>query len=1737
MEFWGIDRSKYSLRLHALEHLLNIATPQDVARVASVIPLSPWQALTTSEVEAALAFSTHVKKVKCTELAGFQDTLRAMLLESPTLRVSTVPGLDPETALSTIRKCPAMHIASATALYAASVGDCDVLDQFLAGVDALAARLPALPETEFASFYGALVGFIDGLSLAKNAKQTSQRYYERIIGFCAPERYRAVQANFDSVRYFSYGLHRCGLLERVAKFSSVCAEAAVESSEFERLTQFSVEQVHKLLAILGSHEYTDDEELDLVKNSLRFHLETLDQCRYHQFVRSDDLYAMVAQALLDRDEQPEGYAVEIAKLSSSLTNQHEKRLIEVLELFPEFVSGLTPHVAFKSATAFADDYKLVHASDASRIRVLYAITNKITEEEIHASIEQRGEQLTMKYVAALFSGLVAFVKSFRTPELADLTVTVLEQKFGSIHEGIDCQVVDSWALLAPFVTDNKFGEVLELLVNAERSQNLKIVKAVRDARITIAHDRASSPEYLSHLLNLVVRRNDSSGDTSWAGNLLAPLAVLAVESKVKTFSWSMVDSFRNAWFNFAMQGATPFSLKDADLQNFKLVAKWTPPLVSEQSANHIESGLQLNSVLCRGVSENILQIQTNVMSKVLGTRYIQSNDVVKTLFLATAFLLETLRQQVGSISKLPRYFEDSEFSAGEGFQQMTLLTKYLTAQYVDSLGYNPGTDLLSVSYELRELLALACHRIDAVRQTAIYIVAQIVQACPAALAQHDALFTLLECLTLLDKAVVNGEEDMYSPRTSFKGALTGVVIEFADNCEARKRCLKDFESNSKIWVRILGQKLREDLRSKIYTYLSHTDSAVGLGRRFALSLLTVEAKNDDYIMEFVMLSRYDLNSLNHPIDHVVNAFRDAKNASALEFAFSAAVHHMRQPDFNAMLLAEESVKAPFRIFDNASLSAGLTFWNYTIRHQQPLRSTIVFEVLEQAIISVYHRKGLFGQNLDHVLPQFGHMDYSPTDKEAINRYEKAVRRQFMPHFTLLSGFLRSCMHNSVLLDSRYLSKFLRFYLVWLRGLRRLGSKHVISRFYRLKIYNCAIELLQQISFVKSSYAFAAKAYARLERAILETALEWYANPIPTWPYGSNQNNQNDTIKELLAFTEWVALKKGKDWLLLRHFLGQEYNRLYIWADPLSRSSRNAVNFDFNVELLLTAWERNPRLAVSICNSWLVDNVRTKQVLIELVRNNPLAVYDAPEALQFYLDSTLGCTLNVNANFVDDTGVDQSLISRQQVSRFVLFWAQVSPIEAINLLAPQTPNRNFVTQYALRALQCHPISICFFYVPQLVQELRNDKSGWIEEYILEAGKVSQKFAHQIIWNIMANMYMDDEGTQPDPLKPQLDAVISKMESSFNSHEKDYFEKEFKFFAAVTGISGTLKPYIKKSKPEKKKIIDQEMAKIEVPEGVYLPSHPDGVVIDIDRKSGKPLQSHAKAPFLARFEIRIDEEVPDTSANANSTDMVVRTNDVWQGAIFKVGDDCRQDVLALQVVSVFRSVFMYSGLDVYCFPYKVTATAAGRGVIDVLPNSVSRDMLGREAVNGLVEWFQSKFGGANSLHFQTARLNFVKSMAAYSVMTYLIQFKDRHNGNIMYDDQGHVIHIDFGFCFDIAPGGVRFEAAPFKLTKEMVQLMGGSSNAPAFKWFEELCVRAYLASRVFANEICGVVIPMLQSGLPCFKGNTIKRLRERFALQKTEAEAAAFMRSLISKSYESNFTKGYDEFQRLTNGIPY
>lgn len=105
-----------------------------------------------------------------------------------------------------------------------------------------------------------------------------------------------------------------------------------------------------------------------------------------------------------------------------------------------------------------------------------------------------------------------------------------------------------------------------------------------------------------------------------------------------------------------------------------------------------------------------------------------------------------------------------------------------------------------------------------------------------------------------------------------------------------------------------------------------------------------------------------------------------------------------------------------------------------------------------------------------------------------------------------------------------------------------------------------------------------------------------------------------------------------------------------------------------------------------------------------------------------------------------------------------------------------------------------------------------------------------------------------------------------------------------------------------------------------------------------------------------------------------------------------------------------------------------------------------------------------------------------------MSYLFLFKDRHNGNLLLDTAGHVIHIDFGFVFGTAPGGSFSleQSTPFKLTEEMLEVLDGIGS-PLFSEFVTSFCCGFLALQAQADSFLTIVeITCRDSNFPCFEG---------------------------------------------------
>jgi len=252
--------------------------------------------------------------------------------------------------------------------------------------------------------------------------------------------------------------------------------------------------------------------------------------------------------------------------------------------------------------------------------------------------------------------------------------------------------------------------------------------------------------------------------------------------------------------------------------------------------------------------------------------------------------------------------------------------------------------------------------------------------------------------------------------------------------------------------------------------------------------------------------------------------------------------------------------------------------------------------------------------------------------------------------------------------------------------------------------------------------------------------------------------------------------------------------------------------------------------------------------------------------------------------------------------------------------------------------------------------------------------------------------------------------------------------------------------------------------------------------------------------------------------------------------KGGDDLRQELLASQIIEQLHVIFREARLPLWLKATNVVVTGSQSGFIEFIRDSTSiHAMKERYPGKTLAEIFKVAF--ADRLF--EAKQNFIESCAAYSLVIWFLQVKDRHNGNLMMDSSGHVVHIDFGFMLSNSPGGnMAFEQSPFKLTQEFLDVMDGESSEQ-FEYFRSLLIRGFLEARKHMERIM-LPIRMILPGskLPCFREGAeavLQNLHDRFFVNLTEEACVEKVVELIDSSVNNWRTIQYDNFQRLVNGI--
>lgn len=881
--------------------------------------------------------------------------------------------------------------------------------------------------------------------------------------------------------------------------------------------------------------------------------------------------------------------------------------------------------------------------------------------------------------------------------------------------------------------------------------------------------------------------------------LLQPLAILMSKlnaAEDKTVSDDTSAMIRDVWFNLVVHGFTESTnCAKAHLKELRIMAKYSRPLVSEPRGEQ-ESDIELNPILRRGMTGEHESLQKKRLTALLPARSaeIKSLSYRKTIFLQAACLVETLRAESGDCSKAFLYFLEPSIRTGDMHHVMDTITNMVMDTYLRKVltSTDPLFSAPHVAKQLAQIFSGCCHRIVAVQKAATACANRIIREVPSALCQKSSLFALSELLSLMWNSCLEAETDEYEWKSSFSSARGKVTIELSDDYGLRRATLTELYANAKRWVMDVIDIAPLDVKGLMATYLSEfsDDGAYGhisLGRSFAGEMGGALPRTDQRLQAVDRLGGLNINTVSDFMAQYTTRqeYRYAEalpdhNAEWLNFMqvhgrrgsimpqvkpedddAAAVLGHLeartRQRKFipigelrdilrrAAALLCRSKkdecaivhhlVAIPFTIFTKASINLGTSLWLGVINENPRMETRLLMEIAQQWEMTIERRLGIFNSKFLHLDPFFVKEEFAPSDRAALEKRQQIAHNLLVPHSRLLQ-FLGS-HYNATRFGSPHTQKiFHRLVRITLDGLCR-STGHPLAREIRLQV------VLFSLKVLKHSTALKPTTHWRMKDKILSAALSWFSF-FPAWSFGGNriqikaETYLMNEVSHALREVSHIGAKPGsvlkslqQKEELLQILLQSEQTRLNVWLYPLGdfkgpapkTISSKAPTETVLIGLVRTAWAESPSLAVEL-TARFHSMSRLRNEVRSLLLNFPDKALEDPEALQLLLGGNLPSDVSFQL-------------------KYLLYWVPVNPITAITYFLPAYRNHPFILQYAMRALESHSVDVTFFYVPQIVQALRYDALGYIQRYIIETAKFSQLFAHQIIWNIKANAYKDED----------------------------------------------------------------------------------------------------------------------------------------------------------------------------------------------------------------------------------------------------------------------------------------------------------------------------------------------------------------------------------------------------------
>ena len=475
-------------------------------------------------------------------------------------------------------------------------------------------------------------------------------------------------------------------------------------------------------------------------------------------------------------------------------------------------------------------------------------------------------------------------------------------------------------------------------------------------------------------------------------------------------------------------------------------------------------------------------------------------------------------------------------------------------------------------------------------------------------------------------------------------------------------------------------------------------------------------------------------------------------------------------------------------------------------------------------------------------------------------------------------------------------------------------------------------------------------------------------------------------------------------------------------------------------------------------------------------------------------------------------------SRQAIS-LLPKWVEIDVDDALELLGPSVQNPA-IRAYAVDRLRKADDDELLLYLLQLVQALKfepqhsredDDADSSLASFLIVRTAANLKLGNHLYWYLMVEL--DDEAPTQLPANRKLFARVSydfmkELSSTAEGQaRRKVLLRQGEFITVLSKISKD----IRNSRADRPRKIEQLKKMLAESKNEMLNFYP-------------PL------PLPLDPEIKVTGVLPD-EANVFKSSLfpLYITFQAESGEkyslIFKTGDDLRQDQLVVQIIALMDRLLLKENLDLKLTPYRILATSTVAGAVQFVPSAALSTILSNAKYKGSILGYlrfhnpASSESGPSILGVRKDAMDtYVKSVAGYCVITYLLGVGDRHLDNLLLAPDGHFFHIDFGYILGRDPKPM---APLMKLSHEMVEGMGGSAGTAEsqFETFRQYCFTAFTTLRRSSSLILSLFALMQEANIPGLAifggGDGVRKVEERFKLDVSEDEALAFFSQLIEK----------------------